>query len=107
MRGIGDEGGSLRYSMTHGVPWIQGTVGHVNILYTGFHATEVLVGLVCIVVNLFISKLRAEDISAEGCVKGGGELGAEGLIPGARALVPTILIAGLVVPGTTCRNRNT
>jgi len=81
MRCVGDDRGSLLHSMTHRVPGIQFAVGHVDIIHAGLHAAEVFVGTGCIVVDLFISVLRTEDITAEIDVKCGRELGAKRLIP--------------------------
>lgn len=103
MGGIGNECGSFSHSVTHGIPGIEGAMGHVDILHSGLHAAKVYVGLGHIVADVFVSIPRVEDIAAKGGVQGGGELGAEGLVPGARALVPAVLIASLVIPRTTYR----
>lgn len=103
MGGICDESGSFGHSVTHGVPGIEGAMGHVDILHSGLHAAEVYVGLGHIAADVFVAIPRVEDIATKGGVQGGGKLGAEGLVPRARALVPAVLIASLVIPRTTCR----
>lgn len=41
MRGIGYNRGTLVDTMTNGIPWIQFTVGHIDIFNIRFHATEI------------------------------------------------------------------